>query len=347
MAGNSTTAVITGISANALVTVGKFVAFAFSGSGAMLSEGIHSAADTTNQSLLLLGLKRSERGPDEAHPYGYGGERFFWGLVSALGIFFLGAGVTLYHGVHGVMHPEPATHGWITWAVLIGATVLEGGALVVAYRGMAADAAAAGVDTWTYAKEGRDPTMAAIVMEDGAAVLGLLMAVAGIGLEQITGEPLWDAAATCAIGLLLGVVAIILVKMNRRFILTPSIDASVQAEIREALEAEPSVESVTDLRGVILTLGRYKVNVDVDFKGQALADRILERSDLSEWSGRAQTDEGLRELLRGFAEDVVTELGSEMDHLEKTVRDSVPEVAHLDLEADVLEDESPASTEDT
>ena len=188
--------------------------------------------------------------------------------------------------------------------------------------------------------------MAAIVMEDGAAVLGLMMAVVGIGLEQVTGEPLWDAAATCAIGVLLAVVAIILIKMNRRFILTPSIDAGVQEEIREALEGQPSVESVTDLRGVILTLGRYKVNVDVDFKGEALADRILERTDLSELASQAQTDEGLRELLRGFAEDVVTELGSEMDHLEKTVRESVPEVAHLALEADVLEDEGPAPTEE-
>ena len=146
MAGNSTTAVITGISANALVTVGKFVAFVFSGSGAMLSEAIHSTADTANQSLLLLGLKRSARGPDAAHPYGYGADRFFWGLVSALGIFFLGAGVTLYHGVHGLMHPEPATHGWITWAVLGGAIVLEGGAFVVAWRSMSADARAAGLD---------------------------------------------------------------------------------------------------------------------------------------------------------------------------------------------------------
>jgi len=346
MAGNSTTAVITGISANALVTIGKFVAFAFSGSGAMLSEGIHSAADTTNQSLLLLGLKRSERGPDEAHPYGYGGERFFWGLVSALGIFFLGAGVTLYHGVHGLMHPEPATHTWITWAVLGGAIVLEGGAFVVAWLGMSRDAETAGVSPWVYVSEGRDPTMAAILMEDGAAVLGLLMAVAGIGLEQTTGEPLWDAVATCSIGVLLAVVAIILVIMNRRFLLAPSIDEGTREQIRETLEAQSSVDGVTDLQGVILTLGRYKVNVDVDFKGQALAERILGRSDIAEIVDRAQTQEGLEAFLGEFAEDVVTELGTEMDNLEAAVRESVPAVAHLDLEADVLEDESPASTED-
>jgi hypothetical protein len=107
------------------------------------------------------------------------------------------------------------------------------------------------------------------------------------------------------------------------------------------------VDSVTDLRGVILTLGRYKVNVDVDFKGEALAERILARADVHQLARRAETEEGLRGLLGEFAEDVVTELGSEMDHLEKTVRESVPEVAHLDLEADVLEDEGPVPSEDS
>ena len=147
--------------------------------------------------------------------------------------------------------------------------------------------------------------MSAILMEDGAAVFGLLLACVGIGLEQATGNPLWDAVATCSIGVLLAVVAIILVKMNHRFLLVPSIDETTRDKIQEAIEAQASVDGVTSLHGVILTLGRYKVNVDVDFKGQTLADRILERADLPELTARAQTDQGLRELLREFAEDVV------------------------------------------
>ena len=218
MASNSTKSVIVGLSANSLVSVAKFIGFSVSGSGAMLSEAIHSVADTANQALLLLGLKRSERGPDETHPEGYGRERFFWGLVSALGIFFLGAGVTLWHGVHAVLHPVPSSHGWVTWAVLVFAFLLEGGALAVATRGLYSDARTAGIGALQYFKEGRDPTLIAILAEDGAAVLGLLLALAGIGLEALTGAPLWDAIATLAIGVLLAAVAIFLVRANRIFL---------------------------------------------------------------------------------------------------------------------------------
>ena len=334
MAGSSTSSVIAGISANSLGTVAKFFGFSVSGSGAMLSEAIHSLADTTNQALLLLGLKRSERGPDETHPEGYGRDRFFWGLVSALGIFFLGAGVTIYHGIHALMHPEPSTHGWTTWAVLIFATVLEGGALAVACRGLFKDAKAAGVSATRYFKEGRDPTLIAILAEDAAAVFGLLIAIAGISLEASTGEPIWDAVATLSIGVLLAVVAIFLIRVNRVFLLSRTIDVEVADKIREVFEKHPSVSNVASMTGVVLTMGQYRVAADLDFDGAALARHVLSDKDLTALRETFDTDEALSAWLERFAEDLLQALGAEVDQIEREVREAVPGVTQLDLEAD-------------
>ena len=334
MAGSSTTSVIWSITANGLVTIAKFGAFLVSGSGAMLSETLHSMADTANQTLLLVGIKRSDRGPDPRHPFGYGRERFFWGLVSALGIFFLGAGVTVYHGIHSLMHPEPAHHTWVTWAVLGGSFLLEGAVFVVAWRGLAKDARAAGVAPLAYARAGTDPTAIAVILEDGAAMLGLLLAVVGIGLEQATGSPIWDAIATLSIGVLLAVVALFLVAINRSYLITRAVDPEVARAVRQTLEAQPAVERIGRVRGVVLNLGRYSVHADVDFDGRVIADRVLARSRVMDDLEEAEDRRVRTEVLRAFAEEVLTALGDEVDAIEETMRESVPGVDHVDLEAD-------------
>jgi len=334
MAGSSTTAVIAGISANGIVTIAKFIGFSFSGSGAMLSEAFHSLADTINQAVLLLGLKRSERPADAAHPYGYGRARFFWGVVSAMGIFFIGAGVSLYHGIHALMHPESSTHTWVTWAVLGLAIVLEGAAFVVAWRGMARDARASGATPMAYARAGTDPTATAVILEDGAAVLGLLLAIAGIGLEHATGWAGYDAIATLLIGVLLAVVAIFLVQINRRFLLISAVDESVDQAIRDALEREDAVEGVRDLKSVVITLGQYSVNAELDFDGQVVASRALGGSDLPERLAQETDPQACRAALERFGEDVISALGDEVNAIEARVRAAVPGVESVDLEAD-------------
>jgi zinc transporter 9 len=334
MAGSSTTSVIAGITANGIVTVAKFIGFSFSGSGAMLSEAFHSLADTINQAVLLFGLKRSERPADEAHPYGYGRARFFWGVVSAMGIFFIGAGVSLYHGIHALMHLESSTHSWVTWAVLGLAIVLEGGALMVAWRGMAKDARSAGVNPMDYVRAGTDPTATAVILEDGAAVLGLLLAIGGITLEQQTGWAGYDAIATLLIGVLLAFVAIFLVKINRRFLLISAVDEPVDRAILEALESEEAVESVQASKSVVLTLGQYSVNAELDFDGRVIADRALEDSDLPERLAKMNDAGATREALLGFGEDVLNALGDEVNAIEGRVQERVPGVKSVDLEAD-------------
>ncbi|MDP6942540.1 MAG: cation diffusion facilitator family transporter [Myxococcota bacterium] len=334
MAGNSTTSVIVGISANSLVSIAKFIGFAVSGSGAMLSEAIHSVADTTNQALLLLGLKRSEREADETHPEGYGRDRFFWGLVSALGIFFLGAGVTLWHGVHALLHPVSSSHGWVTWAVLGFAFVLEGGALAVAVRALYAEAKTAGVTPLRYFKEGRDPTLIAILAEDAAAVLGLCLALGGIGLEALTGSPLWDAIATLSIGVLLAAVAIFLVRANRVFLLSRAVDSEVHDKIREVLRRHPAVSDVSALTGVVLTMGKYRVAADLDFDGAELARRVLSHKDMAAVRAGMESDEAAQAWLGVFAEEILQALAHEVDEIEAEIRAAVPGVTQVDLETD-------------
>ncbi len=334
MASGTRKSVITAVAANSLVTVAKLVAWVFSGSGAMLSEAIHSLADTTNQALLLFGLERSTKAPDSLHPEGYGRARFFWGLVSALGIFFLGAGVTLWHGVHGLSHPEPSTHGWITWAVLIFAAVLEGGAFAVAWRGVAKDAAKVDLTTWEYSRQGRDPTAAGVLLEDGAAVLGLGFAAAGIGLERWTGWAGWDGIASILIGVLLGLVAIFLVAANRKYLLGVTIDPRLLDRIRDQLEAHPSVEGVHAVRGMVVTLGRYRISAELEFEGGVVAQPVLDGLDLGPVLEGFEDEASARAWLEGFADAVVDSLGDEVDALERDVRERVPGAAFLDLEAD-------------
>jgi zinc transporter 9 len=334
MASGSTKAVLAAVSANALVSVAKFIGFFASGSGAMLSEAIHSVADTINQALLLLGLKRSERDPDETHPYGYGKDRFFWGLVSALGIFFLGAGVTLYHGIHALLHPEPATHGMTTWVVLTLSCVLEGAAGAVAVRSIAGAAKNQDVSFWQYVKEGRDPTAIAVLLEDGAALLGLLMAIVGIALAQATGWPGWDALASIAIGLLLALVALFLVRANRRFLMITSLDTKVTGHIQTILDQDDAVEEVREMRGVMRAMDRYHMRAEIDFDGRHIARKLLASKDLASLHRELRSPEALEAFLVEFADDVLDGLGDEVDALERRIQAAVPEVQDIDLEVD-------------
>jgi len=214
---SSTKAVMTALAGNTFVTVIKLIAFALSGSGAMLSEAIHSGADTGNQLLLFIGLKRGEREPDDRFHYGYGGERFVFGMLSASGIFFIGCGITIYHGVESLLAPHIPQLSAVTFVVLAVAFVIEGGVLLYAVRAVHAERG----DTpfFRYVRERADPATVAILLEDGAAVLGLVIAAGGILLTYATGNPVWDAAGSIIVGAVLGVVAYYLVRENRELLL--------------------------------------------------------------------------------------------------------------------------------
>ena len=332
MAGNSKSSVIAGVTANAIITIAKFVGFLFSGSAALLSEAIHSIADTGNQSLLLVGLAQSQRPPDESHPYGYARDRFFWGLVSALGIFFLGAGVTLYHGVVGVMDPHPVTYSWITWAVLAFSFVVEGWALTIAVRGVVSDAKKSGVSFRRYVREGRDPTIAAVLMEDGAAILGVLMAAICIGLTQLTGNAVWDSLASLLVGILLAGVALVLIVQNRRFLTISSVDPDIQKKIQDVLKQHGTLESSGGFRAVMLGVDSFHVSAGIDFDGAKLAERIMTPQDLADARAAAADDATMKQWMGTFAERITQNVAHEINEIESKIREVAPEAVRVQLE---------------
>ncbi|MFD9706033.1 cation diffusion facilitator family transporter [Lentzea sp. NPDC059081] len=208
-AGGGTKAIIAALLANAGIAVAKFVGFLITGSSSMLAESVHSLADTSNQGLLLLGQKTAQRKANRLHPFGYGRDRYFWSFVVALMLFSLGSVFALYEGIHKLQHPEPLTSPIVAVAILVVAIGLESYSFMTAIkesRLIKGDAT-----WWGFIRNSRTPELPVVLLEDAGALIGLVLALLGVGLSTVTGNPVFDALGTVAIGLLLGVIAIILI----------------------------------------------------------------------------------------------------------------------------------------
>ena len=259
--------VIAAIFGNAIVGLAKFFSFFITGSGAMFSESIHSLADTANQSLLLIGVERSHKKANVEHPYGHGRERYIWALISACGIFFLGCGVTVYHGVSTLIEKHEFVFNYWAIAVLALSFIIEGFTLWLAYHELRTRYPKS---KWKTINKEADPTTLAVVYEDGLAVLGVLIALVSLGLAKYTGHAYWDAIGSIIIGILLGVVAIILIDKNRHFLITKSIPQDMADEVKEILLADPSIEKIYDFKSAIFDADKYLVKCDVEFNASAL-----------------------------------------------------------------------------
>jgi len=227
--------VIAAFFGNLIVCTAKFVGFFITGSGALFSEAIHSFADTANQFLLVIGVHQSEKKPDKEFNYGYGKERFIWALISACGIFFIGCGVTVYHGVTALMH-EPEIHFNI-WAIIILAVsfIIESSTFLIAVRELRGHIIRKPKIKLMKALAEADPSTLAVLYEDGLAVIGILIALSSIGLAYYTGQAYWDAIGSILIGVLLGIMAIILIAKNRNYLITKSIPEEVEEIVKDIL----------------------------------------------------------------------------------------------------------------
>jgi cation diffusion facilitator family transporter len=208
-AGGGTTAIIAALLANAGIAVAKFIGYLITGSSSMLTEAVHSVADTFNQSLLLLGGKRARRKATQEHPFGYGRDRYFYSFVVALLLFSLGSVFALYEGLHKLHNDEPISEPLVALAILVVAIVLESLSFRTAVRQsrpLKGDGS-----WWRFIKQSKTPELPVVLLEDAGALIGLLLAFGGVGLSVLTGDPVWDAIGTLSIGVLLGVIAIILI----------------------------------------------------------------------------------------------------------------------------------------
>jgi len=326
-ASTSVRAVVIALVGNSFVTVIKLIAFVLSGSGAMLSEAIHSGADTGNQLLLFIGLKRGEREPDDRFHYGYGGERFVFGMLSAAGIFFIGCGITIYHGVESLLEPHTPQLSSVTFLVLAVAFVIEGSVLLYAVRSVAAQRGK--LPFFRFVREGADPATVAILLEDGAAVLGLVIAAAGIGLTYATGNAIWDALGSIVVGAVLGLVAFYLVRENRELLLGRAIPEGIEDRFIEIVQRQPSVKLVRDVKTRQLTPEAYKLKAEITLDNEYVATQL----GRSLRPGQIDLDGALRDPgLRRIAALATDLIANEIAAIEKAVRAEIPQARHIDLE---------------
>jgi cation diffusion facilitator family transporter len=254
--GASARVVLTALAGNVGVALAKFVAFAFTGSSAMLTEAVHSMVDTTDQMLLLIGQKRAARPPDEAHPLGHGMEAYFWTFIVALMVFGAGGAASIWQGVHKIAHPEPLTRPWISFLVLGASAVFEAISFRSAYLEYRRIVRGLDVPLWRFLQLSKDPSVFATLLEDGAALLGLAIAALGI-TGAVLGLAWADGAASIAIGLLLAAVALFLANETRSLIAGEAAPPNVLRRVRDLLGEDERVEQLEEL--LSLQLGPWSM----------------------------------------------------------------------------------------
>ena len=263
MASGSTRVIIAALIGNSLIAVTKFAAAAYTGSPAMLSEGVHPVVDTGNQMLLLFGLEQSRKPPDEDFPFGYGKEVYFWSFVVAILIFAVGAGVSLYEGVVRVMTPHPVENVFVNYIVLAFAMVFEGGAWYFAFKEFGRVKGTRGyIDA---VQQGKDPSFFVVLFEDSAAMLGLMVAFLGVWLGDVTGIPIFDGIASIIIGLILGGTAAWLAYETKGLLIGERANREVVDGIRRIVRAQPAVRHVNEVLTMHMGPEFILVNISVDF----------------------------------------------------------------------------------
>ena len=263
-----------GIAANVAIAVSKFVAAYFTRSSAMLSEGIHSLVDSGNGILLLYGVHQSQKPADERHPFGHSKELFFWALIVAMLIFAIGGGMSFYEGIKHLEHPEPLTDpGW-NYLVLGVSVLFETVAAVLSVRALQAGSAGSGESVWQQLRTSKDPAAFASVLENGAALLGLLIALAGVFFGHLLDNPMLDGAASIAIGLLLMAVAVVLVARTKALLIGVGADDDTLASIARIAQAQPHVAQARAPLTMYLGPADVVLALDVEFADHLTADEV-------------------------------------------------------------------------
>lgn len=264
--------VLAALAANLLIAVTKFVAAAVSGSSALFSEGIHSVVDTGNQALLLLGMRRARRPADEEHPFGHGREVYFWSFVVAILVFAAGAGVSLYEGVVHILEPEPIRDLLVNYIVLGLAMAFEVASLWVAGREFRERSRGRGFVRTV--RESKDPTVYTVVLEDSAALAGVVLALAGNVAFAVTGDPTWDGLASVAIGALLAAVAAWLARETQGLLIGEGARGGILERIREVAGREEGIVALRDLRSMHLAPEEILVTLTADFEDDLPASEV-------------------------------------------------------------------------
>lgn len=254
--------IYTAIAANLAIAIAKFVAAGFSGSSAMVSEGIHSLVDTGNGGLLLLGIYKSKKPADDNHPFGHGKEIYFWSLIVAILIFSIGGGMSMYKGISHISEPAPLTDPFWSYVVLGIAFLFEGAALFFALKNFKKQKGNNGY--WKAIKLSKDPASFAVILEDTAALLGLLVAFTGLFLGHYFNDARYDAYASVAIGFLLAMIAALLAKESKGLLIGEGANSEMSDDILNIVHADESVDKAK--KPLTMYFGPYDVFLAIDIR---------------------------------------------------------------------------------
>jgi cation diffusion facilitator family transporter len=277
--GESTLTVLVAFGANFAIAIAKTAAAAVSGSASMLAEAAHSWADTGNEVFLMIANRRSARPPDPRRPLGYGREAYVWSLLAAVGLFVVGASVSIWHGVSELIGGEQASGRdyLLAYAVLAISFVLEGISFLQAFRQLRGEAHRLERDLFTHALETSDPTVRGVFAEDAAALLGIVIATAGIAMHELTGAAAWDAIGSILVGVLLGVVAVLLIDRNRRFLTGEPGSADLREAVIARVQQLPDVATVRYLRLEFIGPKQLFLVASVDLTGDDRESSVARR----------------------------------------------------------------------
>ncbi len=276
MATGSKLVIYAALVGNGLIAIAKFVGASITGSSAMISEGIHSLVDCGNQVLLLFGLKQAAKPPDEQFPFGHGKEIYFWSFVVAILIFSVGAGISIYKGIHHIMHPAPITNIMVNYIVLAAAIVFEGFAFAVAFKEF--NKVRGKMSYFKAVQTGKDPTLFVVLFEDGAAMAGLIVAMVGIWIADTTGMYQFDGIASVVIGLILAGTAIWLAIETKSLLIGEAAQPEIVAGIREIINEFDMIDQVNEVRTVHMGPEYILATISADFKDETRAGD-LERAN--------------------------------------------------------------------
>lgn len=273
MASESKIAIFAAIGGNLLIAIMKFTAAGFTGSSAMLSEGIHSLVDTGNGGLLLLGIHKSKRPADAMHPFGYGKELYFWSLIVAVLIFGVGGGISIYEGIMHLIDPSPLEDPFWSYVVLGLAVVFEAIVFVIAFKAFRS-LMGKHENIWEAIKSSKDPTTFTVLFEDAAALLGLIAAFVGIFLAHQLNNPYFDGGASVVIGLILTTVAGFLIYESKGLLVGEGADLKTVESIRALAAADPAVKKV--IKPLTMYFGPHTVllTVDIEFDEKLSAAEV-------------------------------------------------------------------------
>ncbi len=309
MSHGSTKAVLTAVVANATVTIAKFIGFSFSGSSALLAEAVHSLADTANQALLYLGLRRSEKVADKQHHFGYGQERYFWNLVSAVTIFFVGCVYTIMHAIDSIKHDHQPELSIVAFSIIGFAFLVEGYSFLVALSEFNRQRKEKGYSFFAYFRESSDPTTVAVLIEDSVAILGLLLAATGMGISAYTGSSIFDGIAALAIGVLMGLLAFFLASLNKKFLINVA-DPKMDRLVTEIWERDDRVQRLQRVNSIVISPDESVLMAELELREEELF------ADMSP----SEVEQAVHfmkriDLIRRSLEDGVTEKAPQAKHI--------------------------------